>query len=304
MKKVLIVVATVPSNADSMNWLPLRDALRQKVADDVHIDMTSLSSLVFDISNDNAQVLDARTQRDVASYDLVVIRNVGNWRELGIALAQYLAMKKVPFTDSYLETQGLGKLAFSVRCCRFGLPVPRTIAARSRQLHKYAEKNELSYPLVLKADQAKKGRHNYLVKNTSELVKLLGHYDDTLMVLQEFIPNDGDYRVLVMNGKLALVILRMRDSEDTHLNNTSQGGSALLVAPEDFDKSAAKAALVVASYEQVEVAGVDIVFDKSNGRYYFLEVNQAPQIGTGAFVDEKVAAYAAMIDSFSGKERY
>jgi D-alanine-D-alanine ligase-like ATP-grasp enzyme len=47
-----------------------------------------------------------------------------------------------------------------------------------------------------------------------------------------------------------------------------------------------------------QVAGVDLVQDKLSGTWYILEVNNAPQLRSGSFVDEK----AAMIAKFFDKE--
>jgi len=45
-----------------------------------------------------------------------------------------------------------------------------------------------------------------------------------------------------------------------------------------------------------EVAGVDVVQDKQTGLWYCLEVNDSPQLTTGAYVDEKQAAFAKFIE--------
>ena len=40
-----------------------------------------------------------------------------------------------------------------------------------------------------------------------------------------------------------------------------------------------------------EVAGVDLMHELGTGKPYILEVNASPQIGTGAFMDEKIEKY-------------
>lgn len=297
MKKVLIVVAVASTRPDNMNWLPLRDALRSQMGAAITVDMCSLANLVFDISNKGCSVIDASSGIDIDGYDFVVIRNVGKTSELGIALAHYLAMKHIPFTDSYLETHGAGKLACAMLRRRHDLPTPRTVFAKSNHLAAYISGcNAFSFPFVLKADNGKKGRDNYLIKTIQELDARLAAQPDVAFIAQEFIDNDGDYRALVMDGKIALVIKRMAASSDTHLNNTSQGGSAELKKVDVFSKQIQSEILLAAHVEGLEVAGVDIIFNKTSGSHYFLEVNRAPQIGTGAFADEKIAAYATMIN--------
>jgi glutathione synthase/RimK-type ligase-like ATP-grasp enzyme len=295
MKNVLIVVAAASTQPDSMNWLPLRDAIRPYV-DDAVVDMTSLTQLVFDISNDDCHVVDSVTGRDVASYDFVVIRNVGKTVELGITLAQYLTMKDIPFTDEYLESRGAGKLACAMLRRRSGISTPRTVYALASLLGEYiSTSGALQYPFVLKADNGRKGRDNYLVTSNDDLAQKLNAQPDVAFIAQEFIENNGDYRALVMGDKIALVIRRTA-SGDSHLNNTSQGGSAEVVDVSTFSNDVQAEILTSAKVEGLQVAGVDIIFDKHTNKHYFLEVNRAPQIGTGAFADQKIAAYGAMIN--------
>lgn len=297
MKKVLIVVAVDSDRPGHMNWLPFRDALRNQTGNRLTIDMTSLNNLVFDVSNDNCIVIDMLSGEDVASYDAVIIRNVGKTPELGITLANYLAMKQVPFTDSYLETKGAGKLACTMLRRRHQLSTPRTIYAPAKYLDDYISSGTLSFPFVLKADNGKKGRDNYLIKSKGELEKKLLAQPDILFIAQQFIENDGDYRALVMGNKIAIVLKRVAVSKNTHINNTSQGGVAELLSASVFSPEVQEEILKASRIEQLEVAGVDVIFDKLSGKHYFLEVNRAPQIGTGSFSEEKIASYADFLNS-------
>ncbi|HUC96578.1 MAG TPA: hypothetical protein VMR16_02840 [Candidatus Saccharimonadales bacterium] len=297
MKKVLIVVAVDSDRPDHMNWLPLRDALRNQKINRITIDMTSLNNLVFDISNDNCIVIDMLSGKDVADYDAVIIRNVGKTPELGITLANYLAMKQIPFTDSYLESKGSGKLACAMLRYRHGLSTPRTVYSTAKHLGNYIDSGALSFPFVLKSDNGKKGRDNYLIKSKNELEEKLLAQSDIMFIAQQFIENDGDYRALVMGDKITVVLKRVAASKDTHINNTSQGGVAELLTVDEFPSDIQNEILKAARVEKLEVAGVDIIFDKLSGKHYFLEVNRAPQIGTGSFAEEKIAAYAEFLNS-------
>lgn len=295
MKKILIVTASVPRSSDDARWFAFRDDLRSRLGGVAFVDMTSLTSLVFDISNDVCSVIDQLNGGDVASYDLVVIRNVGQNLELGITLAHYLSMKKVPFTDSYLEVQGSGKLAGAMSCRKFNLPIPHTVYGSARNLAKYiTDTNSLQFPIILKADIAKKGRDNYLIQDADELASKLSAQPEVAFIAQEFIANDGDYRALVLDGQITTVIKRV-SSGDSHLNNTSQGGEAILQDAEIFNDQVKADIIKSAKIDNLEVAGVDIVFDKKTNQHYILEVNRAPQISTGTYVDEKVSAFAEMI---------
>lgn len=296
MKKILIVAAAQSSRPTAMaNRSAFADELTRQIKPSTIVDMTSLTNMIFDISNDKCSVIDKISGNDVADYDLVIIRTVGKRLEIGIALAQYLTMKQVPFIDGYLKTQGAGKLTCQILKRRYNLSTPRTVYATKKHLSEYINNTgALTYPFVLKADKGKKGRDNYLVKSPQELNERLSAQPDVTFIAQEYIENDGDYRVLVMGGKISVVIKRMASS-DTHLNNISQGGLAELASIDVFSPDVQTDILTAARIELLEVAGVDVVFDKKSSKYYLLEVNRAPQINTGAFTAEKITAYADMI---------
>ena len=44
-----------------------------------------------------------------------------------------------------------------------------------------------------------------------------------------------------------------------------------------------------------------MVVDKETGKFFILEVNNAPQVSSGSFKDEKVVVYADMILSLLGQ---
>lgn len=295
MKKVLVVIAGKEIN--SPTWGGFFDSVKTKLNNDVAASYTFLDDLVFDISNQNSVILDMRTGKNVADNDLVIIRNVGKWSDAGITLAQYLKSKKVALTDTYLgDSLGSGKLACSILRVINDLPIPRTIYSNNvDHLISYIEKSGLKFPIIFKDNNGKKGRDNYLVKSLDEIKSIKRQSPGVHFIAQEFIPNDGDYRVLVMAGKIQLVIKRTAEDE-SHLNNTSQGGSANIGSAESFSDEINRDIINAAKVEKLEVAGVDIIFDKISGNHYFLEVNRAPQLSTGSFVDEKSTAYAELIN--------
>jgi len=300
-KKVLVLVSKRPVSPDSMNWHGLTEWLNELLGENVIVDISALSDLVY-VAGEVSTIYDPEKGYDIADFDLVVMRTVGKELECAIAVAHYLAAKNVRFTDSYTYTQGRGKLACSFACVANGLPVPQTVYAKPKLLLEAIQNSDLEYPLILKADQGKKGKDNYLITSKTELQKALANCAkrEIEVIAQEFIPNDGDYRILVLDGKPAFALFR-QSAGKTHLTNTSQGGTASKIAIESLDPELVTDAVHAAALEALEVAGVDVVVDKNTSKYYFLEVNRAPQIPTGAFANEKMTAYAQMIKGYLQK---
>ena len=94
--------------------------------------------------------------------------------------------------------------------------------------------------------------------------------------MQNFIPNDGDYRIVAFDYEPKLGIYRSSGGTD-HRNNTSLGGSASIV---EISPELAKAT-------DIKFAGVDIITDKNTGENFVLEINRTPQFASGPFTDEK-----------------
>jgi ribosomal protein S6--L-glutamate ligase len=122
------------------------------------------------------------------------------------------------------------------------------------------------------------------------LVRRPGDLGDPPYYLQEFIPNDRDYRVFVIDGEAVGAIERRSDSL-TH--NIHQGGIGLPV-PVDPDM----AAISVAATDAVgaDYAGVDLLIHE--GGYTVLEVNGTPNWHCMAVpVPRLLADYLARIDN-------
>lgn len=102
--------------------------------------------------------------------------------------------------------------------------------------------------------------------------------------------------MLVFDGTASLVIRRIGDGS-SHLNNTSQGGAAEIVPLDEVKPHVLEVAERAAKLLRLQVAGVDVMFDERTGEAYFIEVNNAPQISSGSFTDEKASLYAKMIRS-------
>lgn len=299
-KRILLLTGGLPVRADSLNGKALGDWLGRELGNDFEVTYGALTELTYHVGP-TASIYHATDGYDLADFDLVVFRTVGKHLELGITAATYLHAKGVKFTDPYLLMPGKGKLACSMTRWAAGIPVPETVYARPKLLTAAVKRHGIPYPLVLKADVAKKGRHNYLVQDEAELIKRAQamRAEDVQGIVQPMIPNDGDYRVLVFGGTAALALFRTRPA-DSHLNNVSMGGQAELMPLRKLPAGVVRLAEQAAQLERLTVAGVDVIINQQTGHAGVLEVNRAPQLPTGAFAAEKMTAYAAALGRLTG----
>jgi len=155
------------------------------------------------------------------------------------------------------------------------------------------ENGELCFPLIMKKDLSARGRGVRLLKNLAELKKV--KIDFKKYIFQKFVPNDGDFRVLVMGG-IPLGVIKRVGKEGEFRNNVSLGGVAEDMKDHPDAEIIKGKAVLIASLFNLAFCGVDLIFDQEEGVYRFLEVNtvaqwQGFQTATGVNVASELVKY-------------
>lgn len=133
----------------------------------------------------------------------------------------------------------------------------------------------LKLPVIVKPNAGSRGEGIILVKSLSD-IESIEHIRD--YVFQSFIPNDGDWRIIVVGGSPIGVLLRQGDKKSGQfINNISQGASGSNETDPKTLYSVRKIATKIASLFHLEFCGVDIIRNCQTGEYSVLEVNTAPQ---------------------------
>lgn len=157
-----------------------------------------------------------------------------------------------------------------------------------------------NFPVILKGSGGDRGTRVFKANNLEELEKLVRDLRKTeteegkRYMLQEYIENDGDYRVLVLGEKVLGVMKRASSSKKEFKNNYSAGGRVEVAdLPEEIKQLAVKAAKVC----ELAVAGVDVAFrDYDVKKPVIWEVNKGPQFkgfmkATGIDVPAEIVKY-------------
>ncbi len=227
---------------------------------------------------------------DIQEQDLFIFRDVSElihkasntkvriFAELcTIASHIYYKLGK-PVFDSFIisGSQTNTKVIQAYTLMQAGLPIIPTYAFfRKDQVLKNIDK--LHFPLFLKPADGSKGRDTYLFRTREDLLGFLQNYNLPIFypnILQEFIDNDGDYRIVVLGDEVIASIFKIRP-KDSIVSNMSKGAAAIPVEiPKELKEMAIKAARTL----KIEFAGVDIIQDRKSGKFYILEVNLSPQI--------------------------
>ncbi len=312
MKKVLIITS---SSRQSVAWRErepyVRDfceAVTAKLAN-VQVVYTTYQDLQFTVVGGRTQIYDTRNNIDLKDVDLVHFKNWVYDPYTAPVVAMYLHRYEVTFFNSEVHTtQVPGKLGQMFLLAENDVPVPDTLYASKERLQEYFEHGTLpegfAYPLIMKANDGSKGDDNHLVKDAEQAIDILTASDpEKEYVLQCFIPNDGDYRLLYIGLGGEPLIFHRRGVEGSHLNNTSKGGTGTFVPQEEFPAEYGLLARRAAELLGREIGGVDVLVDKVTGQAYVLEVNATPALATGYGTDVKVERFARFLqDTLDAEE--
>lgn len=300
MKRVIIIGSR--SAGEKNDVANLVQQLSDRLEDNIQLTNLYFEDLMFSISNSERRVEDIPSGRDVADADLVIAMNWYNQslRDIAYTLALYLDEKKIPFWNSEMLAQrSTTKLSATWQLAVNDVAVPDTYFSFNRGALEVVPLDQV----VVKDIAGSRGRKNYLANTKSELHNILSDDLNVRFMVQSFIPNDYDLRIVCFAGKPFLVVKRQRQSNETHLNNTSQGAKATLLEPSDLPNELIEEVSKITTLLKRELAGIDyVVANDGSNRYICLEVNAIPQLTSGSFIDKKYESLSRALLAELGKD--
>ena len=270
---------------------------------DVIYKTAMFDNLLFDINGSLTTVTNTVDGSDIADNSIVYVKSHWNYPEMASALAEYLNFKSVSFFDKEIGSYASrSKLSESMKLAVHGVPIPRSFIGYPNVIKDQSEIifAQLGFPFVLKSASADKGKDNYLVSDKkvfNQLIKEVSGSD--IYIAQMFIPSEGFYRINIF-GKERFVVFRSKFGNKNplkdHLNKPFGGVNSKIMPIKDVSSGLLQLATRASIYMNRQIAGVDIIQDKNNGKCYILEVNSSPQLRSGSYVDEKSIEFAKFID--------
>ncbi len=211
-------------------------------------------------------------KQDIGDFDIIVT----NYREESIMISKFIAATKPELKTIVVNSReceySSSKHVQYLDLYRMGLPFPKTIYAYSLQnLQEILQENNcFQLPLIVKANRTSHGNDNYLFKSWAEISDFFAQNDIREYIIQEYIPNNFDYRVFIF-GENYCVSKKERHTGTGHRNNVALGAEESIV--EDLNAAILKDCFKAVKSAGVTHAGVDVVVDKQTGTHYILEVN-------------------------------
>lgn len=208
----------------------------------------------------------------LTSYDLVYIRDFHGYEPERNTIADYCQYAGIRFVNTdTAQSQKISKLAQYMTFAFHGLSFPPSVYAGRSHLRAAAEKT-FSYPMVVKSILAKSGNDNHYVTSAEQFDEVLLGYPEVKFIAQQAIPNDGDYRVIVMGDQATCVYRRLAQGGD-HRNNISQGGDKQYMSLADVPAPITTLAIAASQAVGRDICGADIMINRETNEPVVLEAN-------------------------------
>ncbi len=249
-----------------------------EVAKQMNINLNLVSPDDFDliITKDGKKDI-LHNGKSVDLPDCLIPRTGSGTSYFALAVIRYMENKRVLVLNSSSSIEmAKDKLATIQNLVSNNIPVPKTMLAKFPLNIDMFEK-EFTYPVIVKTVVGSYGKGVFLcekrakLQDVMDLIEISKDYRVNV-ILQEFVSasKGKDIRVIVIGGRAIGAILRTA-KKGKYKANYSAGGN---VYPFELNPSVEWLAVESARLLNLEIAGVDILFD--GRRYKVCEVNSAP----------------------------
>jgi len=237
----------------------------------VELDLVSYNQISFETESGEV-LIDGQKMKD---YDVYFFRSTKKyWEEVNL-ITDKLDENKIivdPLVKKGRPSDAC-KAHQMLVLSQAGLPVPKTIYGGWKYLEKEAVKR-FEFPLIIKGSRGDRRRQVFKIYGETdfetrlETLKLLEKSGENKYMLQEYIVNTEDFRVMVL-GDRVLGVMRRAIGDNPRLKNRFEKTDL----PEEIKKMAVEAAKTCG----IMIAGVDVVFRNDDiTKPLFFEVNKTP----------------------------
>ncbi len=122
-----------------------------------------------------------------------------------------------------------------------------------------------SFPCIMKSASGHGGQEVFLVKDLEQVSQIKSEHPNLKFIFQEFLENNGDVRIYVLNKKVMVSI--KRKSQVDYRNNYSLGGEVELFEP---SQEMVESAIKVSTLLEADFIGVDFLLTKEG--YKIIEI--------------------------------
>lgn len=142
----------------------------------------------------------------------------------------------------------------------------------------------LSFPIILKKNRGSEGINIFLANNETEIDRAISkifnfssaNYDHVLLA-QQYIKPQAEYRVIIFQGKIELVYEKLRSKQGTSNLSPlhSPGSKAVKISDQNLIEKMQKIVSELYKAFPINYAGLDIIMD-DGGKLWLIEINSDP----------------------------
>lgn len=206
-------------------------------------------------------------------YDFVFFGLISQFTTTCKMLIRYLDKLKIPYLKygTYKEYDSKDYEFDLIES--LGLPyIPSVLTSKlTSSLLEHITK-EIGYPLILKDVYLNQGLGIKVINNEEEL-KSGFMYNTEPKLVQKIVPNDGEYRVVLIKNKVVLVIKKdaIEKINKEEIDKRKAQVSSLPKQVTDMCEFVSKNLFC-------DIVGIDIIQDVNTKKYYIMEANSAPHL--------------------------
>ena len=254
------------------------------------------------LNNGEAEVLFG--EFNLNEVENIFFRKVGFNKDLAFLISTLADRKDINFTDKlYARFYDSTKLTQTFLFHMENISAPKTYFSPvydKRKLFKAAD--FLGVPFIVKECNSSQGKGVSLIENKNQIEEKLKSFSGKQIILQEFIKNDFEYRVLVTGSEVAVVEKKIRDKNSNEFrNNVHLGAQEEFLDISSVDKSMKDLALKAADILGIQIAGVDVIEDLKGNRF-ITEVNSNPSFTYNESVSNEISKLISFLKKWIGKE--
>ncbi|MEL0003792.1 MAG: RimK family protein [Rhodospirillales bacterium] len=255
----------------------------------------------------DVEPIQARDLRRLAEFDALFIRETTSVSDHTFRFARRAEQEGMPVIDDTVSMiRCTNKVYLKERLEAANLPMPKSVVfSETSGLERAAD--ELGFPLVVKIPDGSFSRGVHKIGDGLALAKLARHLfkETDLLLAQEFMPTEYDWRVGVLGGQPLFACQYMMAHKHWQIVRHTKDGRALeggfkTFAVEDAPSEVINIAVRAASMMGEGLYGVDL---KQNDRGVFvIEVNDNPNMDTaieGAVLKDQL--WERLLDWFLAK---
>lgn len=153
---------------------------------------------------------------------------------------------------------------------RLGYPYIPSILTTKLNNNVLSEVEEFGFPVIIKYPFMDRGEGVKLISNKEEL-KYFFLLNKGMVLIQKFIPNDGEYRIITVKNKVELIAKKdaITKIDKKNIDNRKSKKGTL---PSEVTKMCED----ISKHMLSDIIGFDIIQDKDTKKYYVIETNASP----------------------------